>query len=159
MADMTVEIVTSRAIAQQILRHRSFNFQEFSQRYAKADMGFETYEARRQDTKNRQNSINDMDDSDKHWFECAQVNIQSMCESAYDQALAKGIAKEQARFLLPLSTTTKLYMKGSVRSWIHYLGLRTGNGTQKEHMDIAQAIESMFAEQFPTIAQAMTKAN
>ena len=82
-----------------------------------------------------------------------------MCESAYDQALAKGIAKEQARFLLPLSTTTKLYMKGSVRSWIHYLGLRTGNGTQKEHMDIAQAIESMFAEQFPTIAQAMTKAN
>lgn len=155
LADMTIEITTSRAIAQQILRHRSFSFQEFSQRYAKASMGFETYEARRQDMKNRQNSIDDMSEETKTWFKDAQQEIQDKALSLYEEALEKGIAKEQARFLLPLSTTTKLYMKGSVRSWIHYLNLRMANGTQKEHADIAQGIQEIFAEQFPAIAAAI----
>lgn len=116
MVDMTVEIETSRAIAAQILRHRSFSFQEFSQRYATADMGFETYEARRQDTKNRQNSIDDLDEDTKEWFTSAQYTVQKSCLALYNYALTRGIAKEQARMLLPLSTCTKLYMKGSVRS-------------------------------------------
>jgi thymidylate synthase (FAD) len=159
LADMTVEIVTSRAIAQQILRHRSFSFQEFSQRYAKASMGFEVYEARRQDTKNRQNSIDDMSDVVKAWFRDAQQEIQDKSLELYEKALEMGIAKEQARFLLPLSTTTKLYMKGSIRSWIHYINLRSGNGTQKEHMDIAKCIQEIFSQQFPAIAQAVAGAN
>lgn len=154
MADMTVEIETSRAIAQQILRHRSFNFQEFSQRYSKAT-DFEIYEARRQDTKNRQNSIDDMDEDDKAFFMDAQDNITTVANSLYEEALKRGIAKEQARFLLPLSTKTKLYMKGSVRSWIHYINLRGANGTQKEHRDIALAIKEIFKIQFPTIAKAL----
>lgn len=155
MADMTVEITTSRAIAQQILRHRSFSFQEFSQRYAKASMGFETYEARRQDDKNRQNSIDDVSREDKAWFHQAQLTAQTACEDLYEQALSKGIAKEQARFLLPTSTVTKLYMKGSVRSWVHYLGLRSDNSTQKEHRDVALAIKEIFKHQFPVTSTAL----
>lgn len=153
--DVTFEIVTSRAIAQQILRHRSFCFQEFSQRYAKANMGFEVYEARRQDLKNRQNSIEDMSAEEKKWFEDAQTNIQEIAETVYNEALALGIAKEQARFLLPLGVKTKLYMKGSLRSWIHYLQIRTEKGTQKEHRDIAVAIGEELIKKFPTVAKAM----
>jgi thymidylate synthase (FAD) len=153
MAHMTVEITTSRAIAAQILRHRSFSFQEFSQRYAEAQ-GSEEYQARRQDTKNRQNSIDDMSDDDKNWFELVQKQVWNICYSTYEEALKRGIAKEQARFLLPLSTTTKLYMSGSVRSWLHYLDLRTGNGTQLEHKEIADAIKKIFVEQFPNISKA-----
>lgn len=154
MASMCVEITTSRAIAQQILRHRSFHFQEFSQRYAKATE-FETYEARRQDNKNRQNSIDDMSFKDKNWFLNAQDQVQDWCISYYEQALKKGIAKEQARFLLPLSTTTKLYMHGTIRDWIHYINLRTENGTQLEHKEIALSIQKIFVNEFPTIAKAL----
>lgn len=153
MAHMTVEITTSRAIAAQILRHRSFSFQEFSQRYAEAQ-GFETYVARRQDNKNRQNSIDDMSEEDKEWFYSAQTEVKQVANHYYQEALKRGIAKEQARFLLPLSTTTKLYMSGSVRSWLHYLDLRTGNGTQLEHKEIAEEIKKIFVEQFPNISKA-----
>ena len=154
MAHMTVEITTSRAIAQQILRHRSFSFQEFSQRYAEAT-NFVAYEARRKDSKNRQNSIDDMSIDDMEYFEAAQIKIQEFSMLHYAEALRRGIAKEQARFLLPLSTQTKLYMCGSVRSWVHYLELRTGNGTQKEHRDIAFGIQQIFIEQFKDIAVAL----
>lgn len=154
MAHMTVEIKTSRAIAQQILRHRSFSFQEFSQRYAKAT-NFVNYEARRQDDKNRQNSIDDMSKDDKDWFAGAQYRIQNLANGEYQEALDRGIAKEQARFLLPLSTETTLYMCGSARSWIHYLELRCANGTQKEHKDIAEGIKRIFSEEFPDVATAL----
>jgi len=154
MAHMTVEITTSRAIAAQILRHRSFSFQEFSQRYAEVQE-FETYPARRQDSKNRQNSIDDMSQEDKQWFDNAQKQVQNLAMNLYKEALAKSIAKEQARFLLPLSTQTKLYMTGNIRSWIHYLQLRSGNGTQKEHQEIAIAIREIFVKELPIIAQAL----
>lgn len=153
-ASMTVEIETSRAISAQILRHRSFNFQEFSQRYAAATECV-TYEARRQDDKNRQNSIDDLSDSTKQWFKNAQERIQDLALDYYDKALAFGIAKEQARFLLPMSTKTKLYMTGNLRSWMHYIELRTEAGTQKEHRDIAESIKGIFKEQFPTISEAL----
>lgn len=153
MADMCVEIETSRAISAQILRHKSFFFQEFSQRYAEAQ-GFETYEARRQDTKNRQNSIADMNEEDKEWFKESQEHLQDIAINLYLEALRLGIAKEQARFLLPMSTKTKLYMKGSLRSWLHYLDLRCANGTQLEHQEIANEIKKLFVEQFPIIAKA-----
>lgn len=153
MGNMIVEIETSRAIAAQILRHRSFSFQEFSQRYAEAN-STEVYPARRQDTKNRQNSIDDMDEDTKQWFLDQQEYINTVSMAAYEGALKLGIAKEQARFLLPLSTTTKLYMNGTVRSWLHYLDLRCANGTQLEHKEIADAIKVIFSEQFPNIARA-----
>ena len=152
MVSMTVEITTSRAIAQQILRHRSFSFQEFSQRYAQAT-SFITYPARRQDTKNRQNSVDDMDEETKRWFEWAQDQVQDQSQLLYEEAINKGVAKEQARFLLPISTQTKLYMTGSIRSWIHYLDLRCANGTQKEHKDIADIIKGQFKVYFPNIAE------
>lgn len=154
MADMTVEIVTSRAIAQQILRHRSFCFQEFSQRYA-AVTECEFYEARRQDHKNRQNSIDDMPQEDKDWFLQVQDIVWDRAKVFYDEALERGIAKEQARFLLPLNTQTRMYMKGNVRSWLHYILLRSGNGTQKEHRDIAEAIKAIFIKKFPVISEAL----
>lgn len=154
MANMVVEIETSRAISAQILRHRSFSFQEFSQRYAKVQ-GFKVYEARRQDQKNRQNSIDDMDADTKDWFKSAQEAVHAHANSMYDAALAKGIAKEQARFLLPMASSTRLYMNGTVRSWIHYLKLRTGHGTQKEHMDIANQIMTIFMNQFPNTSEAL----
>lgn len=154
MVDMTVEIETSRAIAAQILRHRSFSFQEFSQRYAKSDMGFERYEARRQDVKNRQNSIDNMSDEEKDIFDDLQDYNEKMSLRRYEDALTLGVAKEQARMLLPLSTKTKLYMKGSVRSWIHYLQARLDPTAQKEHRDVAVAIARIFTDEFPTIAAA-----
>lgn len=153
MADMIVEIETSRAIAAQILRHRSFTFQEFSQRYAEVQT-CEIYPARRQDQKNRQNSVDDMSLEDQIWFQEAQNTVNTLAFEKYQQALDKGIAKEQARFLLPLSTTTKLYMKGNIRSWITYLDLRTGNGTQQEHREIAEAVKVIFTEQLPIVAAA-----
>lgn len=151
---MTIEIETSRAISAQILRHRSFTFQEFSQRYAET-VDFITYEARRQDKKNRQNSIDDMSIEDRHWFNIAQDRVQTLCASLYLDALDKGIAKEQARFLLPMSSKTKLYMTGNIRSWIHYLDLRCDKDTQKEHRDIADQIKKIFKKELPIISGAL----
>jgi thymidylate synthase (FAD) len=149
-----MEIKTSRAIAAQILRHRSFTFQEFSQRYAAAFDKI-NYEARRQDNKNRQNSIDDMDEMDKIWFQVAQDKIWNEAKTLYDEALTRGIAKEQARFLLPLNTATTIYMSGSVRSWIHYIQLRAGNGTQKEHADIAISSRDILAAKLPDVGSAL----
>lgn len=155
MASMCVEIETSRAIAQQILRHRSFHFQEFSQRYAQAIDKPEFYPARRQDSKNRQNSIDDMSDKDRAWFIRAQQDNWDECYSLYVQALDRGVAKEQARFLLPLSTTTKMYMHGTVRDWIHYLLVRTDKSTQLEHRLIAEECKKIFIKEYPVVAQAL----
>jgi thymidylate synthase (FAD) len=154
MADMTLEITTTRAIAPQILRHRSFCFQEFSQRYAKAT-AYEKFEARRQDAKNRQNSLNDFDDSTKAWFSDAQEEVAALAFKRYEEALERGIAKESARALLPLSTETRMYMKGNVRNWIHYIQVRADAATQKEHRDIALAAKDIFIDQFPIIAEAL----
>jgi len=151
---ITIEINTSRAISAQILRHRSFTFQEFSQRYS-AVKGFETYKARRQDSKNRQNSIDDLSLRDKIWFLDAQDAVKDVCSALYEDALDRGIAKEQARFLLPLSSKTKLYMTGNVRSWVHYLDLRCRVDTQKEHRDIALAIREILKKELPIISKAV----
>lgn len=154
MVDMTVEIETSRAIAAQILRHRSFSFQEFSQRYATADMGFERCEARMQAVKNRQSSTEALDEATREGFRHLQELNEAMTLERYEYALRIGVAREQARMLLPLSTRTKLYMKGSVRSWIHYLQLRLAPDTQKEHRDVAAQIAVIFSDAFPNIARA-----
>lgn len=153
-AYMTLEIETSRAIAAQILRHRSFTFQEFSQRYSVATE-FETYPARRQDVKNKQNSIDDMSDEDKDWFEKAQQSVIDASDYYYKEALKRGIAKEQARFLLPLSTKTTIYMTGNLRSWIHYIELRADKSTQLEHREIALECKRIFKEEYPDIAEAL----
>ena len=154
MANMVVEINTSRGIAAQILRHRSFSFQEFSQRYAEAQ-GFEDIEPRRQDTKNRQNSIDDLDKDDKMWFDIVVHSHNKRSYSLYKEALKRGIAKESARFLLPLNTKTRIYMNGTIRSWIHYLQLRTDPSTQKEHQDIANEIKGIFREELPITSDAL----
>ena len=152
---MTVEIKTTRAIAAQVLRHRSFTFQEFSQRYAKVDVPIPPVEARLQDTKNRQNSIV-TDDIELHlWFSDEQQKLYEKSVELYTKALEKGVAKESARFVLPLSTPTTLYMTGNVRSWIFYINLRAGNGTQREHAGVANAIKDIFKENFPNIAEAL----
>lgn len=153
-AYVTLEIKTSRAIAAQILRHRSFTFQEFSQRYAQA-FDYVPYEARRQDSKNRQNSIDDMSEHDKEWFAERQKELWDTSNEIYGEALQRGIAKEQARFLLPLNTATTIYMTGSVRSWIHYIQLRSGNGTQKEHADIAILARGIISQRFPDVSVAI----
>ncbi len=156
MVDAMFEITTSRAIAQQILRHRSFTFQEFSQRYAAVPKdGFIVYEARRQDQKNRQNSVDDLDQTTKEWFESTQQEVWNLAAKYYEQALDRGVAKECARFLLPLNTKTKLYMKGSLRSWLHYVELRGSPGTQKEHMEIALAIRDLLVKKYPITSEAM----
>ena len=155
MANMVVEIRTSRAIAQQILRHRSFSFQEFSQRYAAAT-NYIVYSPRSQDPDSRQNSIDDMSEEDIKWFAFTQQAIANMCFDVYQEAIDRGIAKECARFLLPLNTETKLYMNGTLRSWIHYIQLRSPeHGTQKEHSDIVSEIKDIFIEQFPIISEAL----
>ena len=155
MANMVVEITTSRAIAQQILRHRSFSFQEFSQRYAEVNE-YVLYGARRQDKKDRQNSIDDLSPEVREWFIHAQMNAHDYAFELYEAAIQKEIAKESARFLLPLSTKTKLYMNGTIRSWIHYIQLRSPeHGTQKEHADIVSEIKQLFIEQFPVISEAL----
>lgn len=156
MIDVCMEITTSRAIAAQILRHKSANFQEFSQRYQSLGKDdFIIYEARRQDNKNRQNSIDDLSENTKHWFMCAQQSVWDLSYDLYQEALEKGIAKECARFLLPLNTKTTLYMKGSMRTWIHYIDLRGGNGTQKEHMEIAIKAKKIMSKKFPIVSEAM----
>ena len=157
-ATMTLEINTTRGIAAQILRHRSFTYQEFSQRYADSSLLSDYIpvpDLRRQDTKNRQNSIDDISEYEKLGL---QGKIQEHFAEGmrlYKELLAHGVAKECARFVLPLATPTRLYMTGSVRSWIHYIDLRSGHGTQKEHMDIANAAKSIFCEQFPAVAEAL----
>jgi thymidylate synthase (FAD) len=157
-AFMTVQIETSRGIAAQILRHRSFTFQEFSQRYADTTLlsdNIPVFELRKQDTKNRQNSTNDIDDEIKSKWNTKIREHFAKAKSLYDGMLADGIAKECARFILPLATPTRLYMSGSIRSWIHYIDLRGGHGTQKEHMIIANEIRSLFKEQLPIVSEAL----
>ena len=157
-AFMTVEINTTRGLAAQILRHRSFTYQEFSQRYADSSMlGKEIPlpELRRQDDKNRQNSINDLDPLVVQDFNTKMQKHFVDGMKLYKQMLDAGVAKECARFVLPLATPTRIYMTGSVRSWIHYIDLRSAHGTQKEHMAVAEGVRSIFSEQFPTVSQAL----
>ena len=157
-AFMTLEINTTRGLAAQILRHRSFTFQEFSQRYADTKL-LETNiplpELRRQDTKNRQNSIDDIPEAQSKMLLGRIQNYFNEGLDLYNELLREGIAKECARFVLPLATPTRIYMSGSVRSWIHYIDLRSGHGTQKEHMEIANECKTIFTEQFPTVAEAL----
>jgi len=157
-AHMTLEIETSRAIAAQILRHRSFTYQEFSQRYADTGLlanDIPLPELRRQDTKNRQNSIDDLEEEQVHAMHKAINDLFKESQDVYRYLLDMGVAKECARMVLPLATPTRIYMTGSVRSWIHYISLRSANGTQKEHMDIANMCKEIFVEQFPTCAKAL----
>ena len=157
-AFMTLEIETTRGLAAQILRHRSFTYQEFSQRYADSSLLAETIplpELRRQDTKNRQNSIDDIDPFVRQEFQIKMQKHFAEGMKLYQEMLDASIAKECARFVLPLAVPTKIYMSGSVRSWIHYINLRSANGTQKEHMDIAKECQCVFAGQFPIVAEAL----
>ena len=154
---MTVEIETTRAIAAQILRHRSFTFQEFSQRYADTNLleAIQLPELRRQDTKNRQNSIDDLDPEVVDKLNKQMKTLFSSGQALYNQMIESGVAKECARMVLPLCTPTRIYMTGSCRSWIHYINLRSGHGTQKEHMVIAKAVKDVFVEQFPAVSEAL----
>ena len=157
-AFMTVEINTTRGLAAQILRHRSFTYQEFSQRYADAELLAKEIplpELRRQDTKNRQNSIDDVDPAivEKYNVEMRKHFDQGI--DLYKKMLRDGIAKECARFVLPLATPTRIYMTGSCRSWIHYINLRSAHGTQKEHMDLVANIRKVFVKEYPTVATAL----
>ena len=156
-SSMTLEIETTRGLAAQVLRHRSFTFQEFSQRYADSNLlgEIELPELRRQDTKNRQNSIDDLDPDVVEKLEKQMNTLFSSSLALYNQMLESGVAKECARFVLPLATPTRLYMTGSCRSWIHYIQLRSAHGTQKEHMDIANACKHLFVEKYPTVAEAL----
>lgn len=158
MTGMCVEINTTRDIAAQILRHRSFTFQEFSQRYADVkELGeLQLPELRRQDTKNRQNSIDDLDRDIVEAFQQRIRMLYAESQELYDDMLDHGIAKECARKVLPLNSPSRLYMHGTLRSWIHYIDLRGSNGTQKEHMEIAHAIQDIFNKQFPCIAEALS---
>ena len=154
---MTLEIETTRGLAAQILRHRSFTFQEFSQRYADSNLlgEIDLPELRRQDVKNRQNSINDLDPAIIDKLQKQMITLFSSSLALYNQMLESGVAKECARFVLPLATPTRLYMTGSCRSWIHYINLRSAHGTQKEHMDIANACKEVFMENYPTVSAAL----
>jgi len=157
-AFMTLEIETSRGIAAQVLRHRSFTFQEFSQRYADSSLlasEIPLPELRRQDDKNRQNSTDDLDPKLVEILDKQMITLFDSAMALYEQMLKAGVAKECARFVLPLACKTKMYMTGSIRSWIHYIELRSANGTQKEHMDIANSCKAIFKEQFPVIAEAL----
>lgn len=157
-AYMTLEINTTRGIAAQILRHRSFTFQEFSQRYADTNLLSERPQIpnlRRQDTKNRQNSIDDFGDYVKLGMQSEISEYFEKGQKLYNRLLEKGVAKECARFVLPLATPTRIYMTGSCRSWIHYISLRSANGTQKEHMDIAESCKEVFKQEFSTVAEAL----
>jgi thymidylate synthase (FAD) len=152
MVNICIEIETTRDIARQILRHRSFSFQEFSQRYAVANLGFETRETRLQDTKNRQNSIDTADEKLKEHWKLAQDHVARVAENTYKWALDNGIAKEQARAVLPEGmTVSRMYVNGTLRSWVHYIQLRSGNGTQKEHQDVALACADAIEPIFPLI--------
>ena len=157
-AYMTLELTTTRGIAAQVLRHRSFTYQEFSQRYADSSLLMDKIPLpalRRQDEKNRQNSIDDLDPFDVQNLELQMQTLFDSSMALYQQMLGRGVAKECARFVLPLAVPTKIYMTGSVRSWLHYIELRSANGTQKEHMDIANEVKDVFIEQFPICAEAL----
>ena len=156
-AHMTVEINTTRGLAAQILRHRSFTYQEFSQRYADStQLGIIPLPAlRRQDTKNRQNSIDDVDPEKVESFNKEMRSLFDQSIDLYKKMLHAGIAKECARFVLPLATPTRIYMTGSVRSWVHYIDLRSAHGTQKEHMDLVENVRKIFVEQFPIVSKAL----
>ena len=157
-AFMTIEINTTRGLAAQILRHRSFTYQEFSQRYADSSLLGDKIplpKLRKQDEKNRQNSTDDLDPMLVQELEVKMQTYFAQGMKLYKEMLDAKVAKECARFVLPLATPTRLYMSGSVRSWIHYIELRSGHGTQKEHMDIANSCKDIFTEQFPTVAEAM----
>ena len=156
-AFMTLEIETTRGLAAQILRHRSFTFQEFSQRYADTTLlgAIPLPELRRQDKSNRQNSIDDIPEEKQKELELTIARHFASSKDLYNELIRQGIAKECARFVLPLATPTRLYMSGSVRSWIHYIDLRSAHGTQKEHMDIAEACREIFKEQLPTVSEAL----
>ena len=157
-AHMTMEIETTRGLAAQILRHRSFTYQEFSQRYADSSMLSKVIplpELSRNDDKNSQNSIDDLDPFVVQDFELKMQRHFVEGMKLYKEMLDAGVAKECARFVLPLATPTKLYMTGSVRSWIHYINLRSAHGTQKEHMQIAENCRAIFNEQFPIVAEAL----
>ena len=156
-AHMTLEIETTRGIAAQILRHRSFTYQEFSQRYANTNMlgKIDVPDLRSQDSKNRQNSIDDIPQDQKARLQGQIERYFAEGLDLYNELIREGIAKECARFVLPLATPTRIYMTGSVRSWIHYIDLRSAHGTQKEHMDIAEACRQIFIEQFPIVSTAL----
>ena len=157
-AYMTVEINTTRGLAAQILRHRSFTYQEFSQRYADTNLLSEKIplpKLRRQDKKNRQNSTDDVDEWLVQKYDILMEEHFKASMDLYNKMLEDGIAKECARFVLPLCTPTRIYMTGSCRSWIHYINLRSAHGTQKEHMDVAEGVRSIFCNQFPTVAEAL----
>ena len=157
-SSMTLEIETTRAIAAQILRHRSFTFQEFSQRYADTNLiatKIPLPALRKQDLKNRQNSTDDLDEFVKQDIEMTITAHFNQAEKLYKRMLEAGVAKECARMVLPLATPTRLYMTGSCRSWVHYINLRSAHGTQKEHMDIAEACRDVFTEQFPIVSKAL----
>jgi len=157
-SSMTLEIETNRGIAAQILRHRSFTYQEFSQRYADSSLLSDYIpvpDLRRQDTKNRQNSIDDIGEYEKLQLQGKIQEYFAQGMNLYKQLLSHGVAKECARFVLPLATPTRIYMTGSCRSWIHYINLRSANGTQKEHMDIALDCKEIFKEQFPSVSEAL----
>jgi thymidylate synthase (FAD) len=158
MANMVLEIETTRGIAAQILRHRSFSFQEFSQRYADTNLIVEDIkppDLRVQDEKNRQNSLDSLADNDKIlWSRIIQDHFRKS-QYIYDEMLKVGIAKECARFVLPIATPTKMYMNGTIRSWIHYINLRSANGTQREHMDVANQCKEIFIQQLPVVSEAL----
>ena len=158
-AFMTLELNTTRAIAAQVLRHRSFTFQEFSQRYADSSALVEGQipipELRRQDTTNRQKSIDDLDPFVRQKYEIWMQHNFTETLKVYQEMLNDGVAKECARMILPMACPTRIYMSGSVRSWMHYIDLRTGHGTQKEHMELAEDCKKIFVEQFPVISEAL----
>ncbi len=158
-AFMTLELNTTRAIAAQVLRHRSFTFQEFSQRYADSSALVEGAiplpELRRQDTTNRQKSIDDLDPFVRQKYEIWMQHNFTETLKVYQEMLNDGVAKECARMILPMACPTRIYMSGSVRSWMHYIDLRTGHGTQKEHMELAEDCKKIFVEQFPVISEAL----
>jgi thymidylate synthase (FAD) len=158
MVSICLEIETTRDIARQILRHRSFSFQEFSQRYAVADLGFEYKEARIQDLKNRQNSIETNNEELQKEWENKQSEFAKEAQTIYTWALENGIAKEQARAVLPEGiTVSRMYMNGTLRSWVHYIQLRSGNGTQKEHREVALACAKAIEPIFPMINEFLSK--
>ena len=156
-SSMTLEIETTRGIAAQILRHRSFTFQEFSQRYADTNLlgTIPTPDLRSQDSKNRQNSIDDIPENQKKQLQKTIAKYFAEGIDLYNELIREGIAKECARFVLPLATPTKIYMTGSCRSWIHYINLRSANGTQKEHMDIANEVKEVFMKHFTSVSDAL----
>jgi len=155
MCNMCIEINTTRAISAQILRHRSFSFQEFSQRYAKVEQDLEIPNLRRQDLNNRQNSISDLDDELVNELQEEIIEHFKKTKDLYRKLLNKGVAKECSRMILPMNSPTKLYMNGNIRSWIHYLKVRCDSSTQKEHRDIALQIKDIFEKELPIIYDAV----